>query len=110
MPGRVGAELAAPVGAPAPASVGPPRPVASEAPALEVIRRYFDAEGAIYLISQSVYRSRDFVLNHRFFLGSGSFDARFDNLFALLDTRCTDILHGLWLKLDGAVVQLCDEV
>jgi DNA-binding GntR family transcriptional regulator len=44
----------------------------AEAPALEVIRRYFDAEGAIYLISQSVYRSRDFVLNHRFFLGNGS--------------------------------------
>lgn len=44
----------------------------AEAPALEVIRRYFDSEGAIYLISQSIYRSRDFVLNHRFFLGSGS--------------------------------------
>ncbi|KGE04521.1 Transcriptional regulator, GntR family [Pseudohaliea rubra DSM 19751] len=40
-----------------------------EAPVLEVIRRYFDANGAIYLISQSIYRSRDFVLNHRFLLG-----------------------------------------
>ncbi|MEQ8263995.1 GntR family transcriptional regulator [Pseudohaliea sp.] len=44
----------------------------AEAPALEVIRRYFDAEGVIYLISQSIYRSRDFVLNHRFFLGNGN--------------------------------------
>lgn len=33
---------------------------------LEVIRRYFDDNSAIYLISRSTYRSRDFVLNHRF--------------------------------------------
>jgi len=42
---------------------------AAEAPVLEVIRRYFDADGAIFLISQSIYRSRDFVLNHLFYLG-----------------------------------------
>ncbi len=45
---------------------------AAEAPVLEVIRRYFDADGAIFLISQSIYRSRDFVLNHLFYLGHES--------------------------------------
>ena len=44
----------------------------AEAPVLEVIRRYFDADGAIFLISQSIYRSRDFVLNHLFYLGHES--------------------------------------
>ncbi len=41
----------------------------AEAPVLEVIRRYFDSSGAIILISQSIYRSRDFVLNNLFYLG-----------------------------------------
>ncbi|EED36104.1 hypothetical protein NOR51B_2052 [Luminiphilus syltensis NOR5-1B] len=44
----------------------------ADMPVIEVIRRYFDAEGGIFLISQSVYRSRDFVLNHLFHLGSES--------------------------------------
>ncbi len=44
----------------------------AEASALEVIRRYFDADGAIFLISQSIYRSQDFVLNHVFYLGDES--------------------------------------
>lgn len=37
-----------------------------DASVLEVIRRYFDNDNSIYLISRSTYRSRDFVLNHRF--------------------------------------------
>jgi DNA-binding GntR family transcriptional regulator len=44
----------------------------AETPVLEVIRRYFDADGRVFLISQSTYRSRDFVLNHLFYLGQES--------------------------------------
>jgi len=35
-------------------------------PALQLVRRYFDARGKIYLISNNTYRSSDFVLNLRF--------------------------------------------
>ena len=44
----------------------------AETPVLEVIRRYFDADGRVFLISQSTYRSRDFVLNTLFYLGEES--------------------------------------
>jgi DNA-binding GntR family transcriptional regulator len=44
----------------------------AEAPVLEIIRRYFDDNGAIILISQSIYRSRDFVVNNLFYLGHES--------------------------------------